>query len=95
MPQVHLVLSHYLTKHGLKVTALVDAVHPYLTPNTVYRLLREEEAVTRIDFPTLAALMVGLRQMTGRPVELADILEFDIDAPTLHSTRRKGGGGKV
>ncbi|WP_104989968.1 helix-turn-helix transcriptional regulator [Deinococcus sp. NW-56] len=77
MALIRLRLSTYLQEAGITPAALAAAVHPTLSRNTVYRLLRQEDTITRLDFPTLAALMTALRQLTGKPVDFADLLELD------------------
>jgi hypothetical protein len=47
-----------------------------------------DKPLSRVDFKTLADLMVALRVL-GHPVELSDLLEFDPDA---HEAKTPGGG---
>lgn len=80
MALIRLRLSTYLQEAGITPAALAAAVQPALSRNTVYRLLRQEDTITRLDFPTLSALITALRQLTGRPVDFADLLELDENA---------------
>ncbi|MGM9319410.1 hypothetical protein [Deinococcus aquaticus] len=92
MPRILLRLSHYLNQHGVSPAALAAAVAPDISRNTIYRLLREEDRLTRLDLPTLAVLLVTLRRLTGQPTTYADLLELDEDAPTQPATPRGGEG---
>ena len=48
--------------------------------NTVYRIARQGEEPTRVDFLVLAAILEGLRKLTGKEVQLSDILEYVPDS---------------
>lgn len=43
---------------------------------TIYRIAKVGEEPTRVDLPTLAAVIVGLRKLTGEDVQITDVLEF-------------------
>ncbi|GGR32178.1 hypothetical protein GCM10008957_48510 [Deinococcus ruber] len=48
--------------------------------NTIYRIARKGEEPTRVDFLILAAILDGLRKLTGEEVQLSDILEYVPDS---------------
>lgn len=95
MAAVRWKLADYLDKHGLTAYALAKAVGQ-TRMNTLYRIARRGDEPTRVDLPTLAAIIVGLRQLTGEPVDLTDILEFDPEGGEggeRKPARRQRGGG--
>ena len=69
-------LRQYLDEHDLSAYALTKAAA--LAPNTVYALARGDRG--RVDLEVLEKVITGLEQLTGRRVELTDVLERD-DAP--------------
>ena len=71
-------LADFLEERGLSVYALAKATG---TPrmNTIYRLARRGQEPTRVDLPTLAAVIAGLRRLTGQAVAITEILEFVAD----------------
>lgn len=72
-------LSNFLEKKGLTRYALVKA-SGISQPNTVYRIARLGHEPTRIDIPTLKAVLDGLRKLTGEDVQISDILEYIPDS---------------
>lgn len=44
--------------------------------STVYRIANPKTAPVRVDLPTLAAIIDGLRQLTGEEIQLTDVLEY-------------------
>lgn len=76
MPLIRLTLNRYLQDHGVTPAALASATAPRVSRNTVYRLLRQEEEITRIDLPTLTVLILTLRRLTGQQTEISDLLSL-------------------
>lgn len=77
MPTIRWRLAAFLEEKGISAYAL--AKHSAVKhPNTVYRIARLGHEPTRVDIPTLNALLDGLRELTGEEVRLTDILT---DAP--------------
>jgi DNA-binding Xre family transcriptional regulator len=64
-------LRKYLDEHGVSAYALTKATA--LAPNTVYALARGDQR--RVDLEVLDKVITGLEQLTGRRVELTDLLE--------------------
>ncbi len=79
MAVVRIKLEEFLHLHGLAASRVVAETSPALSRSTVYRLLRKGDELARIDFPTLAALLVALRKLTGEDVLFNDLFEFDPD----------------
>lgn len=67
-------LKDYLQEHDLTAYALVRASN--LAPNTVYSLARGNQNQIRLD--TIAGVLGGLRELTGKEVALTDILVHEI-----------------
>lgn len=68
-------LHSYLKEHKITAYALTKA-SGLTRSTTIYRLAKEQDGPTRVDLPTLAAVIVGLRKLTGNEVRIEDILEF-------------------
>lgn len=92
MARVRLRLSSYLRQVGVTPAKLAVAISPTLSRNTVYRLLREENEITRLDLPTLAALMVTLRHLTGKETEFHDLLELVLEPESTTPSGKVPGG---
>lgn len=73
-------LAAFLRERGLSAYALAK-ISAVKHPNTVYRIARDGHEPTRVDLPTLTAILDGLRQLTGEDVRLTDILVYDPAAP--------------
>lgn len=74
MSEVRWQLDAFLKAHGLTAYALAKA-SGIQRMSTVYRIAGKDAPV-RVDLPTLAALLDGLRHLTGEDVQLTDILEY-------------------
>lgn len=72
-------LADYLEERGLTAYAVAKA-SDITRLNTIYRLARRGKEPTRVDLPTLALLLDGLRKVTGGPVSIGDVLEYLPDA---------------
>ncbi len=74
MIQIQWKLRNLLEQHQIPALALSRAMnHKRLA--TLYRLTSLKNAPTRVDLPTLEALISTLRELTGLPIGLSDILE--------------------
>lgn len=74
-------LASFLAERSLSAYALAK-ISLVKHPNTIYRIARLGHEPTRVDLPTLTAVLDGLRKLTGENVQLSDILEYDpVEAP--------------
>lgn len=64
-------VKEFLDERGLSAYKLTKRTE--LSPNAVYGITRGETNQVRLD--TLAGLLSGLRDLTGEPVSLEDVLE--------------------
>ncbi|GGS25980.1 helix-turn-helix domain-containing protein [Deinococcus knuensis] len=69
-------MADFLAEHGLTAYALGKAMGTSYM-NTVYRMARRGHEPSRIDLPTLVNVLDGLRTLTGKEVEIADILIYE------------------
>ncbi len=67
-------IRQYLTAHSLSAYDLDRALGRKLSPRTVYALARNEHKQIRLE--TLDKLMTALEELTGKPVSLKDLLEY-------------------
>ncbi|CAN5796894.1 hypothetical protein BH24DEI2_BH24DEI2_03200 [soil metagenome] len=75
MARVVWKLAAYLEKRELTTYKLAQQVQRG-RENTVYRLVRQGEALKRLDLEVLADILSGLRSLTGQDVTADDLLEF-------------------
>lgn len=68
-------LSSYLEERNLTAYALSKASGVNRMA-TMYRIAKAGSEPSRVDLPTLAAILDGLRKLTGEDVQIADILEY-------------------
>lgn len=68
-------LADFLEERGLTAYAVAKA-SDITRLNTIYRLARRGSEPTRVDLPTLALLLDGLRKVTGEAVNIGDVLEY-------------------
>lgn len=66
-------LKKYLGRHGLKASDLVRKTG--LSTNTIYPMVRND--AQRVDRDTLDTVIQALRDLTGQPTEVSDILRFE------------------
>ncbi|WP_075834952.1 helix-turn-helix domain-containing protein [Deinococcus marmoris] len=78
MAAVRWRLSDVLEEHGITAYALAKA-GGIDRMGTVYRIARRGHEPSRIDLPTLARIVTGLRQLTGQEIQISDILEYVFD----------------
>ncbi len=74
MSEVRWRLKEFLEARNLTAYALSKA-GGIQRMSTVYRIA-SSDAPTRVDLPTLARVLDGLRKLTGEEVQLTDILEY-------------------
>jgi DNA-binding Xre family transcriptional regulator len=76
MPVVRWRLADFLEQRQLTAYALskVSGIHRM---STIYRIARRGDEPVRVDLPTLAAIVTGLRLLTKEDVQLTDILEYE------------------
>jgi hypothetical protein len=70
-------LRAYLEAHG--VTPYRLAKEAGVSTTTIYNLVDVDEPPTGIKFETLDVLLKGLINITGKPVEVSDIIGFNND----------------
>lgn len=75
MSAVRWRLSRYLEERNLTAYALAKA-GGINRMTTVYRIAKVGSEPSRVDLPTLAAILDGLRKLTGEDVQITDILEY-------------------
>lgn len=68
-------LADFLEAHGVTAYALGKATGTTYM-NTIYRIARRGHEPTRVDLPTLAMILDGLRKLTGEDVQITDVLEY-------------------
>lgn len=66
-------LRALLDAHGITPYALAAELGSSLSRNAVYRLANTTPA--RVELATLAALVAALRRLTGRPIEVGDLVQ--------------------
>jgi len=78
MPVVRWRLADFLEQRQLTAYALskVSGIHRM---STIYRIARRGDEPVRVDLPTLAAIVSGLRLLTNEDVQLTDVLEYVAD----------------
>jgi hypothetical protein len=64
----------FLDEHNISAYRLAQETAGQLAPNTVYALARP--GVKRVDLATLGDIITALRTLTGKPVDIADLLEY-------------------
>lgn len=72
--KVELLLGAFLKAHDLSVYRLAAHAKGRIARRTLYLLANGESG--RLDLATLAKLIQALREMTGKPVEVQDLLKY-------------------
>ena len=83
MAQVTLKLRQYIEDHDLNARQVEREAG--IGENTIYRVMR----ATNLNLNSLAGNIKALRNLTGKPVEIADVLEYS-DHPELEQTEQVG-----
>jgi hypothetical protein len=73
-------LRQVLHANNLSAYALAQELAKQTRPNTIYRLVRVGQEPSRVDLSTLTLVILGLRRLTGKHFDVADILEY-VDEP--------------
>ncbi|GAA5533399.1 helix-turn-helix transcriptional regulator [Deinococcus aluminii] len=77
MSRIRNALPELMGRHRIKQAALADAAGlRYATVNALYNGKTE-----RVDFDTLAAVLDGLKALTGQRYTVGDLLEYSEAAP--------------
>jgi DNA-binding Xre family transcriptional regulator len=76
-PKMRWKVKEFLEQHGKTPYALIKASG--LTQTTIYGISQGKPTEAR--FQTLESLIRGLEALTGKQVELTDVLEVVRDAP--------------
>lgn len=75
MAVVRWQLARYLEARNITAYALAKA-SGVSRMTTIYRIAKVGSEPTRVDLPTLAAIINGLRKLTSEDVQITDILEY-------------------
>jgi hypothetical protein len=81
MAQVTLKLRQYIEDHDLNARQVEREAG--IGENTIYRVMR----ATNLNRNSLAGIIKALRKLTGKPVEIADVLEYS-DHPELEQAEQ-------
>ena len=68
-------MAEFLERQGLTAYALGKEIGG-ARMNTVYRIARRGDEPQRVDLVILAAVLDGLRRLTGEEVQIGDVLEY-------------------
>jgi hypothetical protein len=74
-------LREFLEKNELTAYRLATTVESHTRVPTIYRLAKDDIDLSRIDFTVLATVIEGLRELTGKKVDIADLLEYSDTDP--------------
>jgi hypothetical protein len=79
---IQIMLKPFIDRHNVTTYRLVQETKGLVAERTVYGLARGEMTDARLT--TVAALITALRTLTGKPVTVADLLEYQepTDGPT-------------
>jgi DNA-binding Xre family transcriptional regulator len=73
------------TRWKLKELLVENDITPYrlgaesaVSANTIYKLTRKAPA--RVDMATLSLIIPALRRLTGKPINVQDLMEYTDDA---------------
>ena len=75
MSTVRWRLADFLDERGISTYALIQAIGS-TRMNTIYRLTRRGHEPSRVDLHTLATVLDGLTKLTGKPVDISEVLEY-------------------
>jgi hypothetical protein len=89
MIQIHWKLRTILEQNNIPTLALSRAMKNKRL-GTLYRLTSQTDAPTRVDLPTLEAVIEALRTLTGKTIDVADLLEVT-ESATLKTRVLKAG----
>lgn len=69
-------LRELLESEKISAYALTRILSDQTRPNTIYRLVRTGQEPCRVDLSTLTLVISGLRKLTGKSIEVGDVLEY-------------------
>ena len=69
-------LRALLESENISAYTLARTLAEQTRPNTIYRLVRLGKEPCRVDLTTLTLVVSGMRQLTGKRIEVSDILEY-------------------
>ena len=72
-------LAKFMRDNDVTAYKLGTQIGGHTRISTIYRLIDADQP-SRIDFQTLADIIAGLREITGKPVRLTDLLEYSDEA---------------
>lgn len=75
MAEVKWKLDEFLAKRGLSVYRLHAELGGQMSKTGLYKITRGE--TSRVDFKSLAGILKALEALTGKHVELCDILNYE------------------
>ena len=76
MPSTRWKLRALLDSENISAYTLARTLSEQTRPNTIYRLVRPGKEPCRVDLSTLTLVVSGLRKLTGKRIEVGDILEY-------------------
>jgi hypothetical protein len=77
---IQITLKPFLDRHNVTAYRLVQETKGHVAQRTVYGLARGEMTDARLT--TVASLITALRTLTGKPVTVSDLLEYQEPATT-------------
>lgn len=78
-------LRHFLEQHNISTLALSKAMGSKRVA-TLYRLTSPKKPPTRVDLSTLEAVIAALRTLTGKAINVTDLLEVnEVSTRVLHA----------
>lgn len=81
MGSIRWKLNSFLAENKLTAYRLATTLESHTRIPTIYRLAKEDVELSRIDFNVLATVIDGLRELTGKEVDITDVLEYVTDKP--------------
>jgi len=80
MSSIKWKLKEFLDKHDLTAYRLATTLESHTRAPTIYRLAKDNPELSRVDFKVLATIIDGLRELTGKDVDIKDLLEYVQDS---------------
>lgn len=82
-------LKKILEKEGVSVYKLAQYTKGYLSRQSLYGITSESDPPKRIEFLSLAAILAGLKEATGKNFGVGDILEYQTDEEYAAEERKE------
>ena len=83
---IRLNLHRFLERHAISTYRVVKETSGTLAANTVYDLARRP--AQRIDLDTVGAVVTALERITGEPVTIQDLLEFNDESHQVTTSQK-------